>query len=245
MSSEQQTAHSSHSQTHASAQPGFQFANAEHLNHYAQMVVKFVPGVDTVHRLCAQLLAETAGPDAHVLVLGAGGGRELRAFADLQPRWRFTGVDPSLPMLQQAKAMLGADEPRVTWVNGVITDAPVGPFDGASCLMTLHMLKDDGSKLYTLRELRGRLKPGAPLVLFDNCIDVSREDADRQLQRYEQFPLDHGVDADTVQRATGSVRSMCTGLTPQREEQLLGEAGWQHIELFYAALSWRAWLAYA
>ena len=231
--------------SHTSTTPSFNFSHADHLKHYAQMVPKFAPGVDTVHRLCALLLAETAGPDAHLLILGAGGGMELRAFASLHPRWRFTGVDPSLPMLNQAKAMLGDDESRVTWVNGVITDAAAGPFDAASCLMTLHMLKDDGSKLTTLRELRARLKPGAPFVLFDNCIDVSRDDAPRQLERYGQFALDHGVDPAMVQRNKANVASMLTGVTPQREEQLLDEASFYGIELFYAALSWRAWVAYA
>ena len=93
-------------------------------------------------------------------------------------------------MLTQAKAMLDADESRVTWVNGIITDAPAGPFDAASCLMTLHMLKDDGSKLDTLRELRGRLKPAAPLVLFDSCLDFTCHDTMRRLERCGQFALD-------------------------------------------------------
>ena len=223
----------------------FNFSHAEHLKHYARTVPMFVPGVDTVHRLCAQLLTETIGPDAHVLVLGAGGGLELRAFASLQPRWRFTGVDPSLPMLEQAKSMLSTDESRVTWVNGVITDAPAGPFDGASCLMTLHMLHDDGSKLTTLSELRSRLKPKAPLVLFDNCIDTDREESKRLIERYGQFALDHGADPAMVEKNKKGVLSMHTGITPQREEQLLSEAGYRAIELFYAALSWRAWIAYA
>jgi len=244
MSSDAASATSSHSSSSASP-PSFNFSHADHHKHYSSMVPKFVPGVDTVHRLTAQLIAERAGADAHILVLGAGGGMELRSFATLQSRWRFTGVDPSSSMLEQAKVVLGEDESRVTWVNGVITNAPAGPYGGASCLMTLHMLKDDGSKLDTLRELRGRLKPGAAFVLFDNCIDAGSEESTRQLERYGRYALDYGVAAEMVEKNKANVRSMGTGITPQREEQLLSEAGFRDVELLYAALSWRAWVAYA
>ncbi|MCZ9687220.1 class I SAM-dependent methyltransferase [Pseudomonas aeruginosa] len=49
------------------------------------------------------LLAERAPADADILVLGAGGGPELKAFTEMQPGWRIYGVDPSAEMLDLAR----------------------------------------------------------------------------------------------------------------------------------------------
>ena len=81
-------------------------------------------------------LAEQIQDDAHVLVIGAGGGQELKAFADTQPGWSFCGVDPSAEMLGLAKRTLGPLASRVDLHEGYIDSAPVGPFDAATCLLT-------------------------------------------------------------------------------------------------------------
>ena len=68
---------------------------------------RFVPGLADLHRMTGILLAERAPADARVLVLGAGGGLELKALAEAHPGWRFVGVDPAGPMLALAKQTLG------------------------------------------------------------------------------------------------------------------------------------------
>ncbi|MFP3481047.1 class I SAM-dependent methyltransferase, partial [Burkholderia sp. SIMBA_057] len=72
--------------------------------------------------------------------LGAGGGLELKALADAHPHWRFVGVDPAAEMLRLAERTLGPHMDRVELVEGYIDDAPEGPFDAATCLLTLHFL---------------------------------------------------------------------------------------------------------
>src|SRR5690606_598071 len=59
----------------------------------------FVPGHSGLLQLAGILLAERAPADGHILVVGAGGGLDTRAFATAQPGWRFTGVDPAAKML--------------------------------------------------------------------------------------------------------------------------------------------------
>jgi tRNA (cmo5U34)-methyltransferase len=50
------------------------FSNRERIAHYADGPWRFTSGIDAVHRMTALLLTEHALADAHVLVLGAGGG---------------------------------------------------------------------------------------------------------------------------------------------------------------------------
>ncbi len=100
------------------------------------------------------------------LVMGAGGGAELMAIAAARQSCRITGVDPSPDMLALAEGKLRAagHAERVSLVTGYVADAPEGPFDAATSCLVAPFVPDDGGKLDYFRQLRRRLRPGAPLA---------------------------------------------------------------------------------
>lgn len=197
--------------------------------------------------MAAQLIRESIGSTGEVLVLGAGGGLELEAFVSRCPQWTFAGVDPAEEMLKAAKErmLLAAASERVAWHHGYIFDAPLGPFDAATCLLTLHFVPDDGAKERTLAEVRRRLKPGAPFVLVDLCIDLASPDSAVALNRYRGFALESGADPELVSTTCGRLTNVLRMVGPARNEELLSTSGFTGVELFYAGLSWRGWLAFA
>jgi tRNA (cmo5U34)-methyltransferase len=220
------------------------FSDPEAVQRYTDGPRRFVPGVDSLHRMSAILLAERAPPAARVLVLGAGGGMELRAFADAQPGWTFVGVDPAEPMLKLARQTMGPHAERAELVAGYINDAPLGPFDAAACLLTLHFL-DAAERLRTLKELRRRLAPGAPLVVAHGSFPQDGEDRDRWLARYAAFAVASGADPQQADAARKVVSSSVNMMAPEEDERLLAQAGFSGVELFYSAFTWRGWVAYA
>jgi tRNA (cmo5U34)-methyltransferase len=200
-----------------------------------------------MHRMAAQLIRERIGRVGTVLVLGAGGGLELEAFASRCPQWTFVAVDPSEEMLKAAKERVqqaGADE-RVRWHRGYVFDAPPGPFDAATCLLTLHFVPDDGAKERTLTELRKRLRPGAPFVLVDLCIDLASPEGSVALDRYRNFALESGADPERVDETCERLVHVLKLVGPARDEAVLAASGFSHVELFYAGLAWRGWRALA
>ncbi len=224
----------------------FGFADPDSAQRYsANGPEKFVPGFHAMHRMVIQLLSESAGPEGVILAIGAGGGLELKAFSEARPGWRFVGVDPSASMIEGAQALLGSAQSRVEWVRGYVSDAPPGPFDAATCLLTLHFVPDDGAKLKTLTAIRERLRPGARFVLVDCCIDPAAPGAQRRVDRYAAFALEAGVDRAVVDGAREGVMTLLKGVSPERNEALLREAGLDEVELFYAGLPWRGWIAQA
>ncbi|MBO6636645.1 MAG: class I SAM-dependent methyltransferase [Roseitalea sp.] len=205
----------------------------------------FVPGFEALHRMTAILLAEHVPADGRLLLLGAGGGHELTRLASHQAGWRFCAVDPSEQMIGAARYRMDqqGDAERVDWVCGLIDDAPAGPFDGATCLLTLHFVPDDGGKLETLRSIRQRLQPGAPFVLVDLCTDRAAPGFDRAVHRYGQYAALTGAEPDDVEQTTGRIRQgHLNSVPPERNLDLFREAGFESIELFYAGLSWRGWI---
>ena len=209
---------------------------------YAENPPRFVPGFADMQRMAAILLAERAPADARVLVLGAGGGLELKVFAEAQPGWRFDGVDPAPAMLQLAEQTLGPLAPRARLHHGYIDDAPPGPFDAAACLLTLHFLPRD-ERRRTAAEIRRRLKPGAPFVAAH--FSFPQDERALWLSRYAAFAVASGADPDQTLAARAAVDARLNLFSPEEDEAILREAGFTGVSQFYAAFTWRGWVAYA
>ena len=220
------------------------FADPDHVARYAEGPPRFVPGFHDTHKMTAILLAERAPADANVLVLGAGGGLELRALAEAEPGWRFCGVDPAGEMLRLAARTLGPHAGRAELIEGYIEDAPPGPYDAATCLLTLHFLATE-DRLRTLREIRARLKPGAPFVAVHSSFPQEGAARRTGLARYAAFAVRSGADPAQAEAMQEAVAASLTLLDPAADEALMAEAGFTGIETFYAAFTWRGWVACA
>lgn len=210
---------------------------------YTENPPRVVPGFSDLQRMTRLLLTETAPADGRILVVGAGGGLELRAFAEAQPRWRFVGVDPSAGMLKLARLTLGPLADRAELHQGYIATAPEGPFDGASCLLTLHFVPV-AERLATLVEIRRRLKPGAALVIAHHSLPQG-PDRDRWLDRFAAFAADNGVRFDQAKGGARALGDQLPLLPPEAEVDLLRAAGFTDPQLFYAAFTFRGWVACA
>lgn len=210
---------------------------------YAERAQRQVPGFADLQRMALLLLAEHASGAADILVLGAGGGLELKLFAEVQTTWRLVGIDPSAAMLDLARMTLGPLQSRATLIEGTIDAAPPGPFDGAACLLTLHFLPRD-ERLRTLHELRRRLKPGAPLVVAHHSFAKS-ENGRRWLSRFADFAVLKGLEAEKAAAMPAALFDHLPALSPNEDEALLREAGFRDVTLFYAALTFRGWVAVA
>ncbi|WP_296599487.1 class I SAM-dependent methyltransferase [Phenylobacterium sp.] len=223
------------------------FADPEFVARYVEQgPPAFMPGHAGVLQMVGVLLAETTPVDGVVLVVGAGGGLDTRALAQMEAGWRFVGVDPSAKMLDLARSVLGeAASGRVQLIEGTVSDAPEGPFDAATLILVLGMIPDDGSKLTLLREIRRRLRPGAPFVLVDRCDDREGTDFRRNIDRYAAYARASGVAPETVAGAYESQKANPGLVTAARNEALLAEAGFAGLEPFYRGMEWRGWVAYA
>jgi tRNA (cmo5U34)-methyltransferase len=219
------------------------FSDPESVARYTDVPPRLVPGLDALHRMTTLLLAERCAVDARILVLGAGGGLELKVFAEAQPGWRFAGVDPSAEMLALAGRTLGPLAARVDMHQGYIDTAPPGPFDAATCLLTLHFLPPE-ARAQTLAALFARLKPGAPLVVAHHSFPQSPEEKLVWLSRFAAFAAASGVPATQAQAAAEGIGQHLPALSPEQDAALLAAAGFVDVSLFYAALTFRGWVAY-
>jgi len=225
--------------THATSSP---YARTANVSNYRELAPLKVPGLFDLHRMAMLLLAERAPASARVLVVGAGGGMETRSMAQAQPGWRFTGVDPSPAMLDLARDTLRDVEDRVTLLEGTVDRAPPGPFDGGTSILTLHHVSP-AERLHTLRSIHQRLKPGARLVVAGHS--GAEETPEKWMTRSVAFgdrdALDWNRSMDTAREMVERLHL----LTSSEEMEMLREARFSEVQLFFAAFSFRGFVATA
>jgi tRNA (cmo5U34)-methyltransferase len=220
------------------------FADPLAIARYAENPTRVVPGFTHLQRMATILLAERVPQDGRVLVLGAGGGLELKVFAEAHRDWCFDGVDPSDEMLKLADATLGPLASRVRMHLGYIDAAPEGPFDAAACLLTMHFVTLE-ERRRTLHEIHRRLKPGAPFVVAHLSFPQSETERALWLSRYAAFAVASGIEPNKAEIARAKIAAELPIIAPAEEEAILLEAGFSDVSLFYAGFAFRGWVAYA
>lgn len=212
--------------------------HAARAKRYDDTIRRVIPGYDALHSMSGLILQQEAGADAHVLVVGCGTGAELSTLGAAVPGWRFTACDPAQGMLDVARARVDAAGlgGRVS-LHACTTDGlPDGPpFDAATCLLVLHFVPDDGSKLALLKSVAARLKPGAPLLLADMYEDPRSPRYQRLVGAWAQWQLSQGIDPVEVEKGLAHVRRDIHFVTEARLAELLAEAGFGPAERFFGA----------
>jgi tRNA (cmo5U34)-methyltransferase len=190
------------------------------------------------------LLSERVPEDGRILVLGAGGGQELKALAQAHAGWSFDGVDPSAEMLSLAKHEAGAYASRIGFHEGYIGNAPRGPFDAATAILIFHFIPIE-QRLETLRQILQRLKVGAPLVTVHLSFPQSKPERALGIARHLAFASMNDAGPPDAVAAQQQMSGKLTLLSPEDEVKMLHEAGFAGASLFYAGLSLKGWVSYA
>ena len=225
-------------------EPPSPFTDAQAVARYAEGPPRMVPGFADMQRMATLLLAERVPEKGRVLVVGAGGGLELKAFAQAHSSWTFDGVDPAAEMIRLAEQTLEPFASRVRFYQGDIDVAPAGPFDAATCLLTMHFIELEERQRMTV-EIHRRLRPGSPFVVVHLSIPQHANERARWLSRYADFAVSSGVERQNADTARAAVDSHLKILTPEQDEAILREGGFSNVSLFYAGFAFRGWVAYA
>ncbi|MBS2040598.1 class I SAM-dependent methyltransferase [bacterium] len=124
-------------------------------------------GYEALHEMSRDALAACLEPErpARVLLLGVGTGYEAEELSKRFPNWHLTGVDPSEPMLAEARKRLGDSlELRL----GVLEDFPdLAGLDAVLSIGVLHHLSNRQQQQDWLMAIGRSLRPGG--VFLTGC----------------------------------------------------------------------------
>src|SRR5690606_37758891 len=95
-----------------------------------------------------------------------------------------------------------------------------------------------------LQEMRQRLKPGAPLVVAHHSYPSEDPVRDSWLSRNAAFAAASGVPVRQAKGSIAAIKERLPVLSPAQDVDLLREAGFTDIDLFYCAFTFKGWVAH-
>lgn len=217
--------------------------DAEHAAKYDQTFAKLAPWAESL-RLAAHCALAELPSEAHLLCVGAGTGAELAFFAEHFPGWRFTALDPSGAMLERCRVRMeeGGFAERCTYHEGYLDDlTTTETFDGATSLLVSQFVVDRTRRVDFFRQIRNRVRPGAPLVTADLCL--GRAQGGRALvPLWQQAWRYAGIPEERIRALeTGALDEMLSIVTSEAYAGLLTEAGWQEPVQVFQAVMMHGW----
>ena len=224
----------------------FNFDDIEYGQRYETVARQAIFGYEQLFPMIMGYLAADLGHNANVLVVGAGTGKELVTFGHHQPTWTITGVDPSEQMIGIARHKIqqnGLAE-RITLIQGYTHDLPLdAAFDGATLILVMQFLPDDGSKLALLQSIAQRLKSGAKLALMDLHGDPATDEFAQTLTAWKPYLTAMGMASEMISALLENALKSLFPISKARTWALLKEAGFTRVMRFYSAHLYGGWIA--
>jgi tRNA (cmo5U34)-methyltransferase len=215
---------------------------------YDKSIRLFCGAYEEMFKLTHCYLRARLPKQAKILVVGAGTGMEISEFAPLNPGWSFCGVDPSADMLALAgkkiceKNLSCEIELRKGYVDD-LKDEEV--FDAATCILVMHFLKDDGTKLNLLESICKRLKSGAPFVLIDGFGEPGSMDFEEIKAAWKNYPIISGVPGEMVENVFNQVIMKMIQFVPEsRIMELMETAGITRVSKYFSGFLYGGWIGY-
>ena len=211
----------------------------EQATQYDSRITRLVPGYELLHQLTNAQLQATLGDNAHILVVGAGTGKEVLALAALNPTWQFTAQDTSADMLAIAQQQFDEQgiTSRVDVHNGPVDKLSVKA-DAVLCLLVMHFLEDNGDKKELLKAIKGSLKKDANLFIADLMRPETSFEREAQLTTCAQLGL-----TETGKTQTGhDLENEFYPLDRMRFSELLNECKFGIPKLYFKALGFSGYV---
>ncbi len=218
------------------------FPNSE----YDKIVRMVIPGYEALHTMANSFFHSKLSEKANLLIVGAGTGMELVTFAKSNSKWHMLGVEPSTSMLaiaQQKIEQHGLSD-RVKLHHGYTHELPATPlYDGATCILVMHFVPDDGSKLVLLQSIAQRLKSEAYFILVDMFGDQGTETFEQFSSVWKIHGQEMGMNPEKMVEMLETARKGIHSIPEQRVFELLQSAGFGNIVRFYTAFWYGGWIA--
>lgn len=214
---------------------------------YDESIRLFCAAYEPLFMMAYSALRAALKDDANVMIVGAGTGMEICTFGRMSPGWSMTGVDPSAEMLSIARKKMAESGSgcKAHLFQGYTHDLPdTDLYDAATCILVMHFLPDDGTKLQLLESISSRLKSGAPLILVDGFGDRNSTEYECNLSAWKTFVVAMGVDPEIVGDGfSNQILKRLQFVPEERIVSLLDEAGFEKPARFFTSFLYGGWIA--
>ncbi|WP_160153564.1 class I SAM-dependent methyltransferase [Microbulbifer sp. ALW1] len=212
---------------------------------YDTQWAKTAPIRDCLHLLVDSIFAGLPS-DARILCVGVGTGAEMAHLAQQNPKWQFTAVEPSGPMLEKCRerAEMAGFAGRCQFHEGYLDTLPeMHAHDAATCFLVSQFILDHQARAGFFREIANRLMPGGLLASSDLASDVNSPEYDVLLHAWMNMMAAADLTPEAVDRMRKAYANDVGVLPPQRIAEIIACGGFELPVQFFQAGLIHAWVS--
>lgn len=210
---------------------------------YDQQWARLAPLRDALNLLIGAVLSDLPR-NARILCVGAGTGAEILHLAQKFPRWHFTAVEPSAPMLSvcRHRAEEAGIAARCEFHCGYLDSLPATEsFDAATSILVSQFILEKKARVDFFQAIAERLWPGGQLVSADLASDVNSKAYLSLLEVWLRMMTAAEVTEEMRERMRTTYGLDVAVLPPEDVASLIMSGGFKAPVLFHQAGLIHAW----
>lgn len=206
----------------------------EIVNIFDSHVRKSVPLYDNFHNIIGDLSEWFVEDNTNVYDIGASTGIGLNNLIShhINKKVNYIGVDSSAEMLKKARNNL--KNCNVTLINGDITNSDIEIYNASfiTSILTLQFIPRR-KRIQVIKKAYKGLNKGGALVIVEKVIGNNARFDEMFIELYHDFKLSNGLSEKEVFAKSKAIRGVMSPNTMQENIDILKEAGFKDIDIFF------------
>mgnify|MGYP001388779795 CR=1 FL=1 len=197
---------------------------------FVDHVRQSVPMYDEGHDLTCQVSDYFVHEDSVCYEIGASTGQLLRKLAthhESKPTVRWVGIDPILPMIEEAREHCSGIEN----IELLVDDAVTFDYEKADLIVSYYCVQflHPKHRQALFNRLYAQLNWGGALILFEKVRGPDARFQDMMNSLYSDFKVRQGFDAAEILNKTSSLKSVLEPFSREGNLGLMRRAGFTDI----------------
>lgn len=200
---------------------------------------------DCLHQLIHVAFLDLS-ENSHILCVGAGTGTELLYLAKTFPNYTFTVLEPSKAMLDICKEHIreAGFINRCTFHNGYLeTLTNTRPYNGATSILVSQFILDKQARCNFFKQIYEKLYNNGTLISADLSADISSSSYQKLLNNWVKLTNNYESSNDLALKLQEAYSKSVSVLPPYKIQEIIEDAGFKEVTLFFQSLLIHSWFA--
>lgn len=212
---------------------------------FDNMLARSIPQYEVMRKACFDIAVRYQKHNTDIVDLGCSRGA---AMADLVDKFgvynRFTGVEVSEPMLNEARLRFRGMPESIVNIREIDLRKSYPPVSASVtlCVLTLQFTPIE-YRLRILKNIYDHTLPGGALILVEKVIGATADLDEDMVKIYYDLKAKNGYTQEQIERKRLSLEGVLVPVPAKFNEEMLRQAGFSQIDCFWRWMNFAGWVA--